>query len=70
MKPEPRVSARHGTASQMRAKMIVRAAVGRAIADGAIVETVPRVPGTAFYIELPMSSGQVQPVAFPGARAV
>lgn len=70
MKPEPRTHARHGTPSQMRAKMIVRAAVGRAVADGAIVETVPRVPGTSFYVELPVSGGQVQPVAFPGARAV
>ncbi len=69
MKPEPRTHARHGTASQMRAKMIVHAAMGRARRDDAVIEETPRVPNTTFYIELPTPSGEVQPVMFPGVRS-
>jgi hypothetical protein len=61
--------ARHGTPSQRRAKLIVRAAIGRARRDDAVVDYTPRVPNTAFYIEIPLTDGRVQPVAFPGVRS-
>ena len=67
----PRIVARHGTPTKRQAKLLVYAAMGRARRqdDAVVIDAHPRVAGTFFGIELRTSTGDVQPVFFPGVAS-